>query len=234
MPFADLAAAQAAIDGWVSEYNTTRPHQAIGMAVPAERFSTAAARAEQQLLPLRLPAVIALAPVPPSPADPPQPPQRAPPCSDSASSTAGGPVEFERVVPASGNMQVRGKQFWLGTARSGMTVTFWASTDVIHLTIGGGPGQVRPLAPVRCGPGCPGRQRRTASGPPPLPPAEPGAAIEVDRVVSKDGQFSLGGRYSIAAEILGGRLVSIRIEDKHPDVLRPRTPACCCGPGPAR
>ena len=52
-----------------------------------------------------------------------------------------------------------------------------------------------------------------AAGPPPLPPAEPGSAIEVDRVVSKDGQVSLGGRYSIAAEILGGRLVSIRIEE---------------------
>jgi transposase InsO family protein len=37
VPFADLAAAQAAIDGWVSEYNTTRPHQAIGMATPADR-----------------------------------------------------------------------------------------------------------------------------------------------------------------------------------------------------
>ena len=34
------------------------------MAAPAERFSTAAAQAEQELLPLRLPAVIALAPVP--------------------------------------------------------------------------------------------------------------------------------------------------------------------------
>src|ERR1043165_8010798 len=29
-PFADLAAAQAAVDAWVHEYNTRRPHQAIG------------------------------------------------------------------------------------------------------------------------------------------------------------------------------------------------------------
>ena len=48
VPFADLAAAQSVIDSWVTEYNTTRPHQAIGMAAPAERFSTAAARAEDQ------------------------------------------------------------------------------------------------------------------------------------------------------------------------------------------
>jgi hypothetical protein len=38
------------------------------------------------------------------------------------------------------------------------------------------------------------------------------AALEVDRVVSKDGQVSLGGRYYIAAEILSGMRVSIRIE----------------------
>ena len=39
------------------------------MAAPADRFSTARARAEQELLPLRLPTAIALAPVPPVPAD---------------------------------------------------------------------------------------------------------------------------------------------------------------------
>jgi hypothetical protein len=36
--FANLAAAQAELDEWVDEYNTRRPHQAIAMATPAERF----------------------------------------------------------------------------------------------------------------------------------------------------------------------------------------------------
>ena len=36
--FATLAAAQAELDEWVTDYNTRRPHQALGMAVPAERF----------------------------------------------------------------------------------------------------------------------------------------------------------------------------------------------------
>jgi transposase InsO family protein len=206
VPFADLAAAQAAIDGWVGEYNTTRPHQAIGMAVPAERFSTAAARAEEDLLPLRLPAVIALARAP-SPEPEPGPAPAVP------AAWQDGPVEFDRVVPPSGNMDVRGKQFWLGTARSGMTVTCWASTDVIHLTIAGAR-----VKSVRSHLSAADLARLAASGgraagPPPLPASEPGSAIEVDRVVSKDGQVSLGGRYSIAAEILGGRLVSIRIEE---------------------
>ena len=34
-PFADLPAAQAAIDAWVHGYNHARPHQALDMAVPA-------------------------------------------------------------------------------------------------------------------------------------------------------------------------------------------------------
>ena len=219
MPFADLAAAQAAIDAWVLQYNTIRPHQAIAMAVPADRFSTARAQAEQELLPLRLPGVLALAPVPPAPADPSQattPKPRPEPASaaldSSPGSYRGGPVEFARPVPPSGNMEVLGKQFWLGTGRAGMMVTFWASTEVIHLTIAGA--RVKSVrshlsaADLARLAACGGRP----AGPPPIPAAEPGAALEVDRVVSKDGHVSLGGRYYIAAEILGGMLVSIRIE----------------------
>ena len=36
--FASLAAAQAELDEWVEHYNIARPHQALGMATPAERF----------------------------------------------------------------------------------------------------------------------------------------------------------------------------------------------------
>ena len=125
----------------------------------------------------------------------------------------GGPVEFERVVPASGNMQVARRQFWLGPDRSGLTVTFWASTEVIHLLIAGAriktvrshlsAADLTALATTGGRP----------AGPPPLPPAEPGVAIEVDRIVSKDGAVHLASRYVLAAEILGGRRVSIRIEE---------------------
>lgn len=37
--FEDLATAQAELDAWVEEYNTRRPHSAIGMVPPLERFS---------------------------------------------------------------------------------------------------------------------------------------------------------------------------------------------------
>jgi transposase InsO family protein len=215
VPFADLPAAQAAVDAWVREYNTTRPHQAIAMAVPADRFSTTRAEAERELLPLRLPAVLALAPVPPVPADTlpaaPEPASAAIPHSPPGP-YRGGPVEFERPVPASGNMQVAGRQFWLGPVRAGMVVTFWASTDVIHLTIGGA--RVKTVRSHLSAAGLTALAAAGArpAGPPPLPPAEPGAAIEVDRTVSKDGAVHLAGRYILAAEILGGRRVSVRVE----------------------
>ncbi len=54
------------------------------------------------------------------------------------------------------------------------------------------------------------------AGPPPLPPAEDGAAIEIDRTVNKTGSVALAGRLVLAADILGERRVSIRIE---PDTL---------------
>ena len=41
-PFANLTAAQQALDDWVEEYNTNRPHQALKMATPAQRFHAGA------------------------------------------------------------------------------------------------------------------------------------------------------------------------------------------------
>jgi hypothetical protein len=54
------------------------------------------------------------------------------------------------------------------------------------------------------------------AGPSPLPPVEDGAAVEVERVVSRGGTIALGGKVLLAAEILAGRQVGIRIE---PDTL---------------
>jgi transposase InsO family protein len=41
--FATVAELQAALDAWVSEYNTARPHQSCGRRPPAERFALAEA-----------------------------------------------------------------------------------------------------------------------------------------------------------------------------------------------
>ncbi|HEX3956457.1 MAG TPA: IS481 family transposase [Trebonia sp.] len=226
VPFSDLAAAQAAIDGWVSEYNTTRPHQSLGMATPADRFSTARAKAEGKLLPLRLPAVLALSAAPPAspaPAGPVPEEPAAEPAAVAAPVYDGGPVEFERVVPASGNMMAARRQFWLGPDRSGLTITFWASTEVIHLLIAGARIKTVRSHLTAADLAALAAQGGRPAGPPPLPPAEPGTAIEIDRVVSKDGNISLAGRYLPAAEILAGRRVSIRIEDTTMMIFDPGT-----------
>jgi len=221
-PFESVLAAQAAVDTWVAGYNCDRPHQALDMGYPAERFAPSQQQrtATEDLLPLRLPADL-------QPAGSPQA------CAVPSSATSatveairqdadtppalvvyrGGPVEFDRVVPASGNLAVRGKQFWLGPARAGVTVTFWADHDVIHLSIAGArvktvrshlsATDLAALAATGARP----------AGPSPLPPAQPGAALEVDRTVSAGGLVSLGPYRLLAAEILGGRRVSIRIQD---------------------
>jgi transposase InsO family protein len=44
--FATIADLQAALDAWVHEYNTERPHQSLGMRPPAERFALATAAPE--------------------------------------------------------------------------------------------------------------------------------------------------------------------------------------------
>ncbi|HEY7103450.1 MAG TPA: IS481 family transposase [Mycobacteriales bacterium] len=217
-PFTDLPDAQAELDRWLTEYNTDRPHQSLDMDTPASRFATD--RSSEQLLPLRLPAALRTIPAAPQPTTPaPQPPsspiepaEPAEPVGGLPPAYSSGPVEFERVVPPSGNLAVAGKQFWLGTARAGVTVTFWADCDVIHLLVAGARVKtvrshlsVNDLAALAAHGGRP-------AGPPPLPPAEPGAAIEVDRIVNKTGIVSLAGRQILAADILGGRLVSIRID----------------------
>ena len=208
-PFTSLLEAQAALDDWVREYNARRPHQALDVAAPvtpAERFEPVPDE-QRELLPIWLPAGLSAVPAPPtveSAVDAPVAP----------AAVDGGPVEFDRVVPPSGNLSVAGRQFWLGPARAGQTVRFWASADVIHLSIAGArvkslrshlsTGDLTQLA----------RDGATPAGPSPLPPVEPdgGGAIEVDRSVSNAGIVSLAGRQILAAEILRGRHVTIRIE----------------------
>ncbi|MBE1589050.1 transposase InsO family protein [Nonomuraea angiospora] len=237
-PFEDLAAFQAALDAWVVHYNTARPHQSLDMAVPADRF-TPVSEAERELLPLRLPTILsaqsdampaaddaaadAAAAAPKRRESSNEDTQVARRPTTPAASWSGGPIEFDRVVPASGNLGVAGKQFWLGPARAGQVITFWADVNVIHLLVGG----VRlkslrlhlstnDLARLFAGGGRP-------AGPSPLPQAENDAVVEVERTVNKYGLVSLAGRYLLAAEILGGRRVTIRIEEKTLMFLDPDT-----------
>jgi hypothetical protein len=119
--FDDLPAAQAAIDAWVADYNRNRPHQTLDMDCPAGRFCP---NPHAQQLPLHLPTGLAedrspAKPAPPTPA------------------TLGGPVTFTRVVPPQGNMRIKGKQCNLGRAYADVTITIWATVNLIQIRAGG-------------------------------------------------------------------------------------------------
>src|SRR3712207_8055900 len=43
-PFQSVAEAQAAVEAWRTDYNTSRPHQALGMATPQSRLDRKSTR----------------------------------------------------------------------------------------------------------------------------------------------------------------------------------------------
>ena len=203
-PFETLQAAQAALDAWVEQYNADRPHQGLDESMPvtpADRFTPTPVE-QRELLPVWLPTALE-------------------PAIGTSELTAaaqpdtlpGGALELDRVVPASGNMALCGQQFWLGPRRAGQVVRFWVDCDMVHLSIGGAR-----VKTVRSHLTVVDLDRLVSegavpAGPPPLPSStEPEAVVEVERVVSRAGTVALGGKVILAAEILGGRQVGIRIE----------------------
>jgi len=104
--YATLAELQAALDAWVADYNTARPHQSCGGRPPAERFQLAGRnRAAVEAGPLHAPAT----PAAPARAPRPAAPARAPrPAGVSrwvtgrgTISLGGSPTRSARATPAS-------------------------------------------------------------------------------------------------------------------------------------
>jgi hypothetical protein len=121
-----------------------------------------------------------------------------------------------------------GRRFWLGAACAGQTVRFWVSVDTIHLSIAGTRSKslrshlsATDVEQLRHG-------GATPAGPPPLPATQQDTeAVEVDRSVSSSGIVSLAGRQVLAAEIVQGRRVSIRVESTMLMFFDPDTESCC-------
>jgi transposase InsO family protein len=219
-PFTSVLEAQAALDDWVRDYNAARPHQALetrAPVTPTQRFAPVPAE-QRELLGLWLPTALASAPEPTG-----TPTVERAIDAGAGRVSDGGPVEFERVIPPSGNLWALRRQFWLGPQRAGQSVRFWAGVDVIHLSIAGA--RIKSLRSHLSAADLAqlARDGARAAGPPPLPPAEDGAAIEVDRAVNNSGLVGLAGRQVLAAEILGGRPVIVRIEPQTLMFLEPDT-----------
>src|SRR5262249_38734055 len=192
-PFESIEALQAALDAWREDYNTDRPHQSLAMAFPASRFIPASSPLE-----LRIPAQLTEStgqPKPPPPAPgplpaPSLPAEAMPPRGDTGG--AGQPaVEVDRVVPASGNVQLGGQQVWLGPALSGRQITLWVDAVSLHVLLDGA--RIKTL-PSRLGAAELARLAANGArlaGPSPLPTGT-GAVVEVDRTVNATGLISLG------------------------------------------
>lgn len=211
-PFASLAAAQLAIDEWVSTYNYQRPHQALNMATPASRFR----------------------PNGPTRDDPTRPPTSPPPpVQQSASLTvgiaapeaAGAPsdaVELEILVPPSGQTSLlQGRiPLSLKNGLSGRTVTVWVSLRHVHLVLDGHlirstPIRLTPedLQQLRMRGARPGRPLAELTGLP-RTAGKPvlGQAVEVERTVKKDGYIMLAGAGHYLSTKHAGRVVTLRLD----------------------
>lgn len=201
-PFASLEALQAALDAWREEYNTDRPHQSLGMAFPASRFTSACSP-----LPLRAPAGHGLA----TPGAASGPPAREPAASSAQPGLPQAALEVDRVVPPSGNLWIGGQQVWLGPALAGRSVILWIDETTLHVLLDGA--RLKTL-PSRLGwaelarlAACGARP----AGPSPLPSGT-GSAIEVDRMVNGCGLASLAGTQLNVGSELAGQRVTLRME----------------------
>jgi transposase InsO family protein len=106
--FPSLALAQQAVDAWVADYNHHRPHQAIAMQVPAQRFQPTAAAA----------------PIPVPTLQPRQP-------------LAVDPIEITRRVSASGLIGVCYQQVSAGRHLASQVVTVQLHPTVLQVFFAG-------------------------------------------------------------------------------------------------
>jgi transposase InsO family protein len=122
--FESLTQAQGAVDVFVADYNGERPHQALDVKQPVspqQRF-TPAPHTEREPVELWVPPTLA-------PVVTPGPINDIAPEALTPGEYHGGPIEFDKVVPASGNMCVAHKQFWLGPKRAGLVARFWPTAN---------------------------------------------------------------------------------------------------------
>jgi hypothetical protein len=140
-------------------------------------------------------------------------------------------VEFERVVPASGNMTAGGRQIWLGRPLAGQTVTIWVSSTtllVFHreqlikthpVTLAGDD-----LARLHAQGARPGRPAPATAVP--AGPLAAATVVEVDRAVNNYGLVSLNGRQISVGIPHAGKRVALRIDDQVIQVISDGTVLC--------
>jgi transposase InsO family protein len=224
-PFDSIIDAQAMIDTWVTGYNIDRPHQALDMAPPVDRFTTGTGHADGQgdLLPLVLPAELELLDGQQEPQEKPHETARMPlevlrlhemgPSPRAESVT----VELDKTVPASGNLSIRGQQLWLGPDRAGTPITLRITTRHLRVFLAGvliktvasklAASDLQALVDAR-------QARLVSPDTADNAHADQHAAvvIEVDRTVSAVGYVALANKQHSIGYALAGRRVTLRFD----------------------
>lgn len=205
-PFESLAAAQRAIDAWTHVYNHSRPHQALKMATPFSVF-----RPVPGIEPPQEPAVT----------EPPRVPLPQPRFHDEDTSIETQPVELDMVISPAGRLCLPGAKsdMKFPAALGGHPVTVWAGMHSIHVTLAGEIIRTRQsrltvedLAVLRL--------RGRPAGPEPSGSAVPrgavptGTAVEIDRIVTRDGDVTVAGQRLKLGIYLSGQQVTLRL-DRH-------------------
>lgn len=210
-PFADTAAAQAAIDAWVHAYNHTRPHQSLDMATPAQVFR-----------PHALPAAVSAPAGAVSPAPAPTEPVRLPVLPPPRSSEENVPVqavEFEGVIgPGRHVMLPQGQSLKLSPTLVGRTVTVWLSHRTVHVLLDGQLIRTRSMTFTDADLQWVLLRGGRLAGPEPQggispdKPLAPATVVEVDRKATKDGAVSLGQTPVALGSDLVGKQVRLRFD----------------------
>jgi transposase InsO family protein len=104
--FASLAAAQAELDEWVDDYNIHRPHQALDMATPAQRFWRENPASVTDL--------------------------RVPSMTRRPDSARGDGIWVSRRASAVGVVMVSWQQVCLGVAAAGHNIDVWVTDQVLQ------------------------------------------------------------------------------------------------------
>jgi len=208
-PFADLPAAQAAIDAWVHGYNQSRPHQSLDMATPASLFRPARTQPTRPTAP-------ATSPVPATEL------RAATAQKDSfLVPVSANAVEFDTVVARSGLLNVlpRVQRVRMASAHVEQLAHVWADEHSIHIQIGGelvktvaSNLDLADLHELRL------RGARPA-GPPPATTfatrdaaLAAGSAVEIDRAVDSSGICQLGAQKLALGSSLANKRVTLRLD----------------------
>jgi hypothetical protein len=170
--FATIAELQAALDGWVVDYNCHRPHQSLGMRPPADRFGLA-----QKVLPAAVADDPDLSDPDPSPA---------------AAAEPTRPPGVSRWVDQAGQVSVAGSRYPVGRVFAGEPVEVVVAAGLVEILHAGVlvATHVQRRRPDAAGVDRHGVERRLVTH---RRARRPGAGPSVVRVADANGAVSFAG-----------------------------------------